>query len=49
MLVLTARKGDYVIVVVTSPDMSQLVQDSTLGPTVQDNERTLARSVLGKL
>jgi hypothetical protein len=49
MLVLTARKGDYVIVVVTSPDMSQLVQDSTLGPKVQDNERTLARSVLGKL
>jgi hypothetical protein len=49
MLVLTARKGDYVIVVVITPDMSQLVQDSTLGPKVQDNERTLARSVLGKV
>lgn len=49
MLVLTARKGDYVIVVVVTPDMSMLVQDSTLGPKVQDNERTLARSVLGKV
>jgi hypothetical protein len=34
---------------VLTPDMSQLVQDSTLGPKVQDNERTLARSVLGKV
>ncbi len=49
MLVLTARKGDYLIVVVITPDISLLVQDSTLGPLVQENERKLARSVLGKV
>jgi hypothetical protein len=49
MLLLTARKGDYVLMVQITADPMSLMQDSTAGPRVLENERTLARSVFSKL
>jgi hypothetical protein len=49
MLLLTARKGDYTLMVQIVPDPMKLLQDSTAGPQVQENERKLARSVFAKV
>jgi hypothetical protein len=49
LLLLTARKGDYLLMVQIMADPMKLMQDSTAGPTVLENERTLARSVFSKV
>jgi hypothetical protein len=49
LLLLTARKGDYLLMVQIIADPMTLMQDSTAGPKVLENERTLARSVFSKV
>jgi hypothetical protein len=49
LLLLTARKGDYLLMVQIIADPMKLMQDSTAGPKVLENERTLARSVFSKV
>lgn len=49
LLLLTARKGDYLLMVQIVADPMKLMQDSTAGPKVLENERTLARSVFSKV
>ncbi len=49
MLLLTARKGDYTLMVQIIADVMKLMQDSTEGPHVLDQEKTLARAVLAKV
>lgn len=49
MLLLTARKGDYVLMVQIIADPMRLMQDSTAGPQLLENERKLARAVLAKI
>lgn len=49
MLLLTARKGDYLLMVQIVPDVMKLMQDSTAGRKVLENERNLARAVLSKV
>lgn len=49
LLLLTARKGDYLLMVQIIADPMQLMQDSTAGPKVLENERKLARSVFSKV
>jgi hypothetical protein len=49
LLLLTARKGDYLLMVQIIADPMKLMQDSTAGPTVLEHERTLARSVFSKV
>jgi hypothetical protein len=49
MMLLTARKGDYILMVQIIPDIMKLMTDSTAGPRVLENEKTLARAVLSKV
>ena len=49
LLLLTARKGDYLLMVQIIANPMTLMQDSTAGPKVLENERTLARSVFSKV
>lgn len=49
MLLLTARKGDYTLMVQIMADLTKLMQDSTEGPHVLEQEKTIARAVLSKL
>jgi len=49
MLLLTARKGDYTLMVQIIADVMKLMQDSTAGPHVLEQEKTLARAVLSKV
>jgi hypothetical protein len=49
MLLLTARKGDYTLMVQIIADVTKLMQDSTEGPHVLEQEKTLARAVLSKV
>lgn len=49
MLLLTARKGDYTLMVQIMADVMKLMQDSTEGPHVLEQEKTIARAVLSKL
>jgi hypothetical protein len=49
MMLLTARKGDYTLMVQIIPDIMKLMTDSTAGPRVLENEKTLARAVLSKV
>jgi hypothetical protein len=49
MLLLTARKGDYLLMIQIVADPMKLMQDSTAGPQVLENERKLARSVFAKV
>ena len=49
MLLLTARKGDYTLMVQIIADVMKLMQDSTEGPHVLEQEKTLARAVLSKV
>jgi hypothetical protein len=49
LLLLTARKGDYLLMVQIIADPMKLMQDSTAGPKVLENERALARSVFSKV
>lgn len=49
MLLLTARKGDYVLMVQLMPDVMKLMQDSTAGHRVVENEKKLAIAVLSKV
>jgi hypothetical protein len=49
MLLLTARKGDYTLMVQIIPDVMRLMQDSTAGPRVLEQEKNLARAVLSKV
>jgi hypothetical protein len=49
MLLLTARKGDYTLMVQIIADVMKLMQDSTKGPHVLEQEKTLARAVLAKV
>ena len=49
LLLLTARKGDYLLMVQIVPDMMALAQDSAAGPKVVEHEHTLARAVFGKV
>lgn len=49
MLLLTARKGDYVLMVQLMPDVMKLMQDSTAGRKVLEQEKKLALAVLSKV
>jgi hypothetical protein len=49
LLLLTARKGDYLLMVQIIADPMKLMQDSTAGPKVLESERTLARTVFSKV
>ncbi|HEY8795053.1 MAG TPA: hypothetical protein VIM15_08900 [Gemmatimonadaceae bacterium] len=49
MLLLTARKGDYTLMVQIIPDVMKLMQDTTAGRQVIEKEKTLARAVLSKV
>jgi hypothetical protein len=49
MLLLTARKGDYTLMVQIIPDVMKLMQDSTVGRKIVEQERNLARAVLSKV
>ena len=49
MLLLTARKGDYTLMVQIIADVMKLMQDSTEGPHVLEQEKILARAVLSKV
>jgi len=49
MLLLTARKGDYLLMVQIIADPMKLMQDSTAGRQVLANERKLALSVFSKV
>jgi hypothetical protein len=49
MLLLTARKGDYTLMVQIIPDIMALMKDSTAGPKVVEQEKNLARAVLSKV
>jgi hypothetical protein len=49
MLLLTARKGDYTLMVQIIPDVMKLMQDTTVGRQVIEKEKTLARAVLSKV
>lgn len=49
MLLLTARKGDYTLMVQLIPDVMKLMQDSTAGPKVVEQEKNLARAVFSKV
>jgi hypothetical protein len=49
MLLLTARKGDYTLMVQIVPDVMKLMQDTTVGRQVLEKEKTLARAVLSKV
>jgi hypothetical protein len=49
MLLLTARKGDYTLMVQIAPDLTTLMQDTTAGRKVVEQERNLARAVLSKV
>jgi hypothetical protein len=49
MLLLTARKGDYTLMVQIIPDVMKLMQDTTAGRQVIEQEKTLARAVLSKV
>lgn len=49
MLLLTARKGDYTLMVQIIPDITTLMKDSTAGRQVVENEKNLARAVLSKV
>lgn len=49
MLLLTARKGDYTLMVQIVPDLMKLMQDSIAGRQVIEKERNLAKAVLSKV
>jgi hypothetical protein len=49
MLLLTARKGDYTLMVQIMADVMKLMKDSTEGPHVLEQEKTLARAVFSKV
>ena len=50
MLLLTARKGDYLIMVqITPTDMMALVTDSTAGTALVEREKAIARKLFTKL
>lgn len=49
MLLLTARKGDYTLMVQIIPDVMKLMTDTTAGTRVIENEKTLARAVFSKV
>jgi hypothetical protein len=50
MTLLTARKGDYTVMVQIFPqDMMKLLQDSTYAIALWEKEKTIARTALGKL
>lgn len=49
MLLLTARKGDYTLMVQIIPDIMVLMKDSTAGRQVVEKEKNLARAVLSKV
>jgi hypothetical protein len=49
MLLLTARKGDYTLMVQIIADVMKLMQDSTEGPHVLEQEKIVARAVLAKV
>lgn len=49
LLLLTARKGDYLLMVQIFPDPMTLVRDSTAGPRALEQERTIARSLFSKV
>ena len=49
MLLLSARKGDYTLMVQIVPDVVKLMQDTTVGRQVLEKEKTLARAVLSKV
>ncbi len=49
LLLLTARKGDYLLMVQIIADPMKLMQDSTAGSKVLEQERTLARTVFSKV
>lgn len=49
LLLLTARKGDYLLMVQIFTDPMTLIQDSTAGPKTLEHERTIARSLFSKV
>jgi hypothetical protein len=49
MLLLTARKGDYTLMVQIIPDIMKLAQDTTAGRRVTEQEKNLAKAVLSKV
>jgi hypothetical protein len=49
MLLLTARKGDYTLMVQIIPDIMALMKDSTAARQVVEKERNLARAVFSKV
>jgi len=49
MLLLTARKGDYTLMVQLMPDIMKLAQDTTAGRRVTEQEKNLAKAVLSKV
>jgi len=49
MLLLTARKGDYTLMVQIMPDIMKLAQDTTAGRHVLEQEKNLAKAVLSKV
>lgn len=49
MLLLTARKGDYTLMVQIIPDIMKLAQDTTAGRQVVEQEKNLAKAVLSKV
>ena len=49
MLLLTARKGDYTLMVQIVADVMKLMQDSTAGRQVLEKEKNLARAVFSKV
>ena len=49
LLLLTARKGDYTLMVQIVADVMKLMTDSTAGRKVVGQERDLARAVLAKV
>jgi|GEM_PF-1303220 len=49
LLLLTARKGDYTLMVQIVADVMKLMTDSTAGKKVVGQERDLARAVLSKV
>jgi hypothetical protein len=49
LLLLTARKGDYTLMVQIIPDVMKLMTDTTAGRKVVEQERQLARALLSKV
>ena len=49
LLLLTARKGDYLLMVQIFTEPMLLVQDSTAGARTLEHERTIARSLFSKV